>query len=222
MHGGMRMSTRKIPVLNGDDTTRIRILDSATALFAVKGFDAVSISEIAKIAGVQAPALYNHYESKAALFAEVLSRFEEEYRAYHNWLLYANENAKSLEEVLDNMFNNEWLEALNPITCLGMSMVLKGQHENEYASKSAFQYIYVESIRNIQASFDRLIEKNIIPPSDTKTIATLLLFCVISGNDISIHKFTDRKIPMSIAGLYDGLKKLITVALTQGLLQIDK
>jgi AcrR family transcriptional regulator len=196
-------------------------LDSAAALFALKGFDAVSIGEIAKIAGVQAPALYNHYEGKAALFSEVLSRFEAEYREYHHWLSGVNEHAKSLEEVLDNMFNREWLDVLNPITCLGMSMVLRGQHDNEYAYRSAFQYIYDESIRNIKASFDRLIEKDVIPPSDTKTIATLLVFCVISGNEISVHKFTNREAPIDTTGLYNGLRKLLTVALTQGVLQTD-
>jgi AcrR family transcriptional regulator len=54
--------------------TAQRILDAAEALFAERGYEGASLREIARRAGIQQPGLYNHFESKAALYAAVLDR----------------------------------------------------------------------------------------------------------------------------------------------------
>ena len=51
------------------EDTKQRILEKSLELFASKGYDAVSVGEIAKAVGVKAPSLYNHHaivESTAA------------------------------------------------------------------------------------------------------------------------------------------------------------
>lgn len=48
------------------------ILKEAEELFANKGFDAVSINEIAKQAGVSKANIFHHFQSKDRLFLEVL------------------------------------------------------------------------------------------------------------------------------------------------------
>ena len=50
------------------EDTRRRILDQALELFAARGYDAVSVGEIAEAAGIKAPSLYNHFPSKQAIF----------------------------------------------------------------------------------------------------------------------------------------------------------
>ena len=57
----------------GERTTS-RILDAAEAVFAERGFDAASLREIARRAGIQQPGLYNHFASKRDLYAAVLDR----------------------------------------------------------------------------------------------------------------------------------------------------
>ncbi|MGH0034274.1 MAG: TetR/AcrR family transcriptional regulator [Myxococcota bacterium] len=54
--------------------TAARILDAAEAVFAERGFDAASLREIARRAGLQQPGLYNHFASKRDLYAAVLDR----------------------------------------------------------------------------------------------------------------------------------------------------
>jgi AcrR family transcriptional regulator len=54
--------------------TRERILAASERLFAAQGFSAVSMPSIAAAAGLTAGAIYKHFESKAALFFEVVRR----------------------------------------------------------------------------------------------------------------------------------------------------
>src|SRR5690348_14244025 len=51
---------------------RGRILAAATRVFARKGYDGASMSDIAEAAGVTKPVLYDHFASKDALFETLL------------------------------------------------------------------------------------------------------------------------------------------------------
>ncbi|MDL2280742.1 TetR/AcrR family transcriptional regulator [Selenomonadales bacterium OttesenSCG-928-I06] len=210
------MSVREIPSLGYDSETRNKILDIASEHFALKGFDAVSMRDIAKAVGIKMSSIYYYYESKEALLEDVLSRFEEGYRLYFDWLSNVNSKVESLEELMDNMFNKEFLEMLNPPACLGISLAIKEQHNNEVARRRVFELLYEHSIRLMKADFDRLIEKGIIPPSDTKTIATIFMFCVMVGNDISIHQWAGANPPIDSKELYRNMKKILTASLLQG------
>lgn len=207
---------RDVPGSGCDNDTKNKILDTATELFALKGFRAVSMRDIAKAVGIKTASIYYYYESKDALMDDILSRFERGYKHYFDWLTGMNKKAESLDELMDNMFNKEFLEMLNPIGCFGMSLLLKEQHNNESARKHVFELFYGQSIKLIQQDYDRLIEKGLIPPSDTKTIATLFMFCVMAGNDIHIHEHSGSSPPIDCAEMYGGLKKLIRSALMQG------
>ncbi len=61
------------PTTKGERTAA-RILDAAEAVFAERGFEAASLREIARRAGLQQPGLYNHFASKRDLYAAVLDR----------------------------------------------------------------------------------------------------------------------------------------------------
>jgi AcrR family transcriptional regulator len=56
------------------ERTAERILDSAEALFADRGFGGTSLRAIARDAGIQEPGVYNHFASKQQLYAAVLDR----------------------------------------------------------------------------------------------------------------------------------------------------
>lgn len=53
---------------------RGRILDAAMGLFAARGFDGVSISDVAQSAGLVKSAIYHHFPSKEALYLAVLKQ----------------------------------------------------------------------------------------------------------------------------------------------------
>lgn len=54
---------------------RKQLLESAAEVFARKGYDAATMEEIADHAGVTKPLLYQHFDSKKALYLELLDEF---------------------------------------------------------------------------------------------------------------------------------------------------
>jgi TetR/AcrR family transcriptional regulator, cholesterol catabolism regulator len=52
--------------------TRARLLVAALELFSKNGFDASTMRDLARFAGIKAPAIYNHFKSKEALLGEAL------------------------------------------------------------------------------------------------------------------------------------------------------
>lgn len=64
-----------------EDTKQI-ILEKALELFSEKGYDSVSVGEIAKAVGIKAPSLYNHYPSKQAIFDAIVESTAEQYERY--------------------------------------------------------------------------------------------------------------------------------------------
>jgi len=79
---------------------RDRILKEATHLFAKKGFDATSLSEIAAAVEIKKPSLLYHFKSKAALRVAVLAGMLEHFRGVLPELLAAAARQDQLESVL--------------------------------------------------------------------------------------------------------------------------
>ncbi len=52
---------------------RRQLLDVSLDVFAAKGFHAASMADVAKSAGVTKPVLYQHFDSKEALYEELLT-----------------------------------------------------------------------------------------------------------------------------------------------------
>lgn len=63
------MSNQRLP----KSERREQLLEVAREAFAVNGFHGTSMNEIAEIAGVTKPVLYQHFESKRDLFLSVLT-----------------------------------------------------------------------------------------------------------------------------------------------------
>jgi TetR/AcrR family transcriptional regulator, transcriptional repressor for nem operon len=54
------------------EETRTKIMDSAIKLFSTRGFNAASVDDICKEAGISKGAFYHHFKSKQALFLALL------------------------------------------------------------------------------------------------------------------------------------------------------
>lgn len=63
------------------EATRQKILDKALELFSTRGYDAVSVGEIAEAVGIKAPSLYNHFPSKRAIFDAIVEATAAQYEA---------------------------------------------------------------------------------------------------------------------------------------------
>lgn len=61
---------RKVGVTS--EQTRAELLSAAAEIFAQKGYDGASISDITRESGLSSGAIYSHYGSKAGLFFAVV------------------------------------------------------------------------------------------------------------------------------------------------------
>lgn len=84
--------------------TREQLLEVAAELFARKGLHGVTLAEIAGAADMSGPAIYNHFRSKDALFAEVVSlMYDEEVAAFAEVLDPLDSVHEALERLLDRV-----------------------------------------------------------------------------------------------------------------------
>lgn len=66
------------------EDTRQKILDKALELFSTRGYDSVSVGEIANAVGIKAPSLYNHFSGKQAIFDAIVESTAAHYEADTN------------------------------------------------------------------------------------------------------------------------------------------
>ena len=64
------------------DSTQNRIKEVALILFARKGFEGTSLSDIASGVGIKKPSLYAHYKNKEDLFLGVIHKVFVDYNAF--------------------------------------------------------------------------------------------------------------------------------------------
>ena len=76
------------------DDTRTRILEKALELFSARGYDSVSVGEIAKAVGIKAPSLYNHFPGKQAIFDAIVESTAAQYEADTDKIDIHVQNAK--------------------------------------------------------------------------------------------------------------------------------
>ncbi len=62
------------PSRHGAVPTAERILDAAEALFAERGYAGTTLRDVSVRVGIRTPSLYNHFDSKEALYRAVLAR----------------------------------------------------------------------------------------------------------------------------------------------------
>ncbi len=74
------MSQRPAPPHPKPRQRRQQILDQATQLFAERGYEGVSMADLAERVGLRKASLFHHFPSKKAIYAEVLARLVEAVR----------------------------------------------------------------------------------------------------------------------------------------------
>src|SRR3954468_6972612 len=83
-----------------DRATRRQIMDGARAVFMDQGFDAASMGEIARKAGVSKGTLYVYFDSKEVLFEAIV---EEQCRAQAEQVFALDSNDHDVEGVLTRL-----------------------------------------------------------------------------------------------------------------------
>lgn len=189
-------------------TTKDKILLEATILFAQNGYAAVSIRDIVEKVSIKAASLYNHFESKEALWDGVLEHVRELYLLYFERLDAAISLAADFEEVLECMFV-ELKDIVNIFTYYGFALLQTEQLRDEKAYEIYRDILLTYSIGFIQGKFDECVQKGWVRPFETKITATFFMHSVLHAIVLRTHEDMGRQLPYNVSEMLETLQQLI-------------
>ena len=136
-------------------TTKERILMESMKLFAVSGFDSVSVRTIAAAVGVRDSALYKHYNNKQAIFdaivEESIKRFQQQYQEVEMEHISTGNLVETCLAMFRFQTQDEWINNFR-------QMLILEQFKNPKMAE-LYQKIFIDMPINSQAEiFKSLIQ----------------------------------------------------------------
>ncbi|MDR0519172.1 MAG: TetR/AcrR family transcriptional regulator [Clostridiales Family XIII bacterium] len=184
-----------IPLTAECSPTKERILFKSSILFSSKGYDAVSIRDIADSVGITSGAFYNHFESKEKLMDVVLDQAREYYLLYFKHLDECLRYANSFADAIEIIFQ-EPVRMRNEYTSYLFSLVMTEQLRNKRAGRVYTEDFLGYGVSFIAAWLDRCVENGWAKPFDTHTVAHIIINSVMA---VIINSLPDSS-PMSPKG----------------------
>ena len=188
--------------------TRERIMLQTIMLFAKNGYEGVSMKDIADAVDLRPASLYNHFESKQALWDATLNHIEHLYQAYFARLGAAVEAAVDFDAVLSAMFV-ELKSVVNIFTYYSFSLVMAEQFRDVQASRITRETFLSYSIDFIRNAFDGCVEKNMVSAFDTKTAATVLMHSVLIGIEMRVQQDMGNELPYDVTQMFEDVQRFI-------------
>lgn len=179
----------------GGDTKR-RILKEALRLFSVRGYEGVSVRDIAAAVGLREGALYRHFANKQAIFDTLLCEMQARYEAAtaqmrlpdtgaeRDALRYAQGGLGLLEEICPQMF----LFWLRDETAGAFRRMLTIEQFSQTRAGEVFRQLLVDApIAYQEALFQEMIRVGYFREGDARAMAMqfygpiFLLLCRYDG-----------------------------------------
>lgn len=153
--------------------TKIRILEESLALFSVRGYDGVSMSDIAEAVGIKASSIYKHYNGKEAIFSSIIKLFEDKTESiFQNGLLEDREYKYISKEILVEMIQQSfrlYAEDSYLASCRRLFMISSFSRPD---ISSLYMKYFIEFPMQYQSKlFDNLLEASAIQIRDTTVMA---------------------------------------------------
>lgn len=156
--------------------TRENIMEESLNLFAIKGYDSVSIRDIAKNVGIKGSSIYNHFKSKDEIFNSIVSKYsgyiESSFKLLtENSLLKVNEG-----NITDEIFLQENMKIfdflLKDYYCVKLRKILTIEQYKHESASQLFNKIFIDDVLENQKNlFIYLINKNILVNEDPYILA---------------------------------------------------
>jgi AcrR family transcriptional regulator len=198
----------ELPYLSVKSNTKERILMVSTVLFAEKGYEAVSVRDIADAIGIKGGSIYNHFSSKEVLWDAVLEHAALLYDLYIQSLEEALTSAVSLEEVLE-IFYTEPKRLINLFTCFAFSLLFTDQFRDERAGVLFSEKFMRFGIDFHKKWLDRCAAKGFAKPFDTEALATILINSVAVGLSVKVQEVMGRKTPFAPEAMFADQQKFL-------------
>lgn len=153
-------------------STKEKIFDVSLDLFSQKGFDAVSVREIAREVGIRESSIYNHYKNKEAILDAIIDYFMSELQQSgppeEEEDLLMDQGPEVYFKVGAEMF----LEQINtPAMEKIWRLVSIEMYHNEKIRNFYKKELLEEPINIWETVFSKMIEKGLIKPFNPRTLA---------------------------------------------------
>jgi AcrR family transcriptional regulator len=200
--------SKKLPMHPNESSTKDVIMLESTVLFAQRGYEAVSIRDIASTIKMKPSSLYNHFPGKEALFDAVLDHAEDLYLLYFKYLDDSISKAQTFSEVLDRIFR-EPARMSNDFTCYAFSLIQSEQFRDPHCSRIFNETFLDYSVNFLKTWFDRCVEKGVCGPFDTRIVATMIMHTILLCINLKVQEYMGHRPPINFDNHFLDLKNLI-------------
>ncbi len=160
--------------------TKQRIIENALILFSEKGYEAVTVANIAQAVGIKAPSLYKHFKSKQDIFESILTELQSRYEAQASMMHIGGMDAKEDAEhylhisadILENMVKGLFTFFLHDeYTARFRKMMTIEQFKNADIAILYSKQYFDDVIVYQEILFSNLMQQGLIREADAKTVA---------------------------------------------------
>lgn len=152
--------------------TKEKIFDVALDLFSQKGFDAVSVREIAREVGIRESSIYNHYKSKEDILDAIIDYFMSELTQSGPPEEYMDSLMDQGPELFFEIGAKMYVERVNTPTMEKIwRLVSIEMYHNEKIRNFYKEHLLEDPINIWEATFAKMIEKGLIKPFNPRTLA---------------------------------------------------
>jgi len=146
------------------NTTKQKIFDISVELFSQKGFNGVSVREIARNVGIKASSLYNHFQSKDDILAKIFDYYQAEIEKTSLSKEYLEERIGSLsaQEFWEKGLLNFQAVTLKPVMQKISKIVLLEMFRDERARDIALNELFSRQQKLVEIIFGLMQRSGLI------------------------------------------------------------
>lgn len=188
-------------------TTKEKIAQVALDMFSVRGYEAVSIRDIAGAVGIKESSIYNHYKNKQAIFDALVEANEQRGRDIFGPLHLTDTPGLELmgmdflhsHELLSRLTADVFLRYITEEGLRKFRQMLVIEQFRSPEARRVYLDVFVEQPISFQAAlFAKLMEAGFFHPGDPAAAATqfyapiFLLFSHYDGSEVDENAVRER------------------------------
>jgi AcrR family transcriptional regulator len=181
--------------------TRQAILDTAAEQFAQRGYDGVTVRDIAAAVGIQESSIYNHYPSKTKILDTLFQRFVHEVPSTRPTDEQLDMMLTTLtpEEIFRNILFHVGEHVKGTLSNIAM-IITHEKFKNQRAAVVYIKYIVQEPASYYERLIDKMISRGMVRPVDARLFAEQYNYVSISLTQeyqMSQYGFADAHVVVS-------------------------
>lgn len=148
-------------------STKDIILYKALIMFSEKGYEGVSMRDIASEVGIKAASIYNHFKNKEDIFNSLIKMMDERYKEFTNSMntigCDASEDAKVYlgikEEELQIIVKKMFLYFLKDEYAAPFRRMLTAEYYRSSKAKTTYIDLFINGVIKYQSTIFRILSK---------------------------------------------------------------